>query len=196
MTPQSAMLPLHPSREGTVGWSRWGCPMLLHLLAAPAPPPSLEDGDDVAEHMQIGEVAEATGLSLRTIRHYEEVGLVLPTTRSKGGFRLYSQDDVARLRLVRAMKPLDLTLDEMRDLLELLDALQGDTGQSERPREVLVDRLGMYRMVAVGRVRALREQLAAAEAFADRLRVEIDRHAGDPASPAPRRSARARGRGR
>ena len=159
--------------------------------------PSLQDGDDVvAEHMQIGEVAEATGLSLRTIRHYEEVGLVPPSARSKGGFRLYSEDDVARLRLVRAMKPLDFTLEEMRDLLELLDALKGDAEESERPREVLVDRLVMYRMAAVGRVRALREQLGVAEAFADRLREEIYRHAGDPAASASPGSARARGRRR
>lgn len=139
---------------------------------------SRADGVDVVtERMQIGEVAQATGLSLRTIRHYEEVGLVRPTARSKGGFRLYTPDDVARLRLVRAMKPLDFTLEETRDLLEVLDTLDsGDDAPSSR--DVLVDRLAMYRMVAVERVRALREQLAAADAFADRLRGEIDRHAG------------------
>jgi DNA-binding transcriptional MerR regulator len=42
------------------------------------------------EHRQSGEVAERTGLSLRTIRYDEEMGLVSPSTRSQGGFRLYS----------------------------------------------------------------------------------------------------------
>ncbi|MFE6489944.1 MerR family transcriptional regulator, partial [Streptomyces sp. NPDC057757] len=49
------------------------------------------------EHMQIGEVATRTELSLRTIRHYEETGLVMPSARSQGGFRLYTEADVARL---------------------------------------------------------------------------------------------------
>lgn len=147
----------------------------------------------MAEHMQIGEVAEVTGLSLRTIRHYEDVGLVLPSARSKGGFRLYSEHDVARLRLVRAMKPLEFTLEETRDLLELLDALKGEHDDAARPREVLVDRLVMYRMAAVGRVRALREQLAVAEAFADRLREEVDRHPATGAAPTGRGTGGARG---
>ena len=49
----------------------------------------------MGEHMQIGEVAERVKLSLRTIRHYEEVGLVPPSARSKGGFRLYTEADVS-----------------------------------------------------------------------------------------------------
>ena len=69
-------------------------------------------------HRQIGEVAEQTGLSLRTIRYYEEVGLVTPSARSAGGFRLYSETDVARLRLIRRMKPLDFSLEEMKDVLQ------------------------------------------------------------------------------
>lgn len=43
--------------------------------------------------MQIGEVAERIGLSLRTIRYYEEVGLVVPSVRSQGGFRLYTEPE-------------------------------------------------------------------------------------------------------
>src|SRR5690348_10590123 len=45
--------------------------------------------------MQIGEVADRIGLSLRTIRYYEEVGLITPSARSPGGFRLYTEDDVS-----------------------------------------------------------------------------------------------------
>ena len=46
------------------------------------------------QHAQIGEVAERTGLSLRTIRYYEEVGLLSPSGRTAGGFRLYADSDV------------------------------------------------------------------------------------------------------
>ena len=74
-------------------------------------------------HMQIGEAAKRIGLSIRTIRHYEDAGLVVPSARSEGGFRLYTDPDLDRLRVVKRMKPLGFTLEEMRDLLRLLDAL-------------------------------------------------------------------------
>ena len=89
--------------------------------------------------MQIGEVAARTELSLRTIRHYEETGLVIPSARSQGGFRLYTEADVARLMVIRRMKPLGFTLDEMRDLLDATDRL--DSGEQPPPaeREELLD---------------------------------------------------------
>lgn len=67
--------------------------------------------------VHIGAVAERTGLSLRTLRHYDEVGLVTPSGRTDGGFRLYSTVDVDRLLLIRRMKPLGFTLEEMAALL-------------------------------------------------------------------------------
>ena len=83
-----------------------------------------------AGRMQIGEVAERIGLSLRTIRYYEEVGLAVPSARSDGGFRLYAEADVERLRVIMQMKPLGFSVEEMRELLELLDA--GDAADPAR----------------------------------------------------------------
>ena len=125
-------------------------------------------------HMQIGEVADQTGLSLRTIRYYEEVGLVRPSSRTTGGFRLYSESDLARLRLVRRMKPLDFSLEEMKDVLEALDALE-DPEQPPEARSQFIDRLKMFREAAEARVEALREQLETAEGFAADLRREFNR---------------------
>lgn len=71
--------------------------------------------------MQIGELADRTGLSLRTIRHYDEVGL-LPASRTEGGFRVYTERDVERLTHIKRMKPLGFSLEEMAELLELLGA--------------------------------------------------------------------------
>jgi DNA-binding transcriptional MerR regulator len=122
-----------------------------------------------AEHMQIGEVAERTSLSLRTIRYYEEVGLVPPSARSQGGFRLYTDSDVERLEVVKRMKPLDFSLDEMRDLLQSLDALDASPATGERA--ALLDRVAMYRELAEQRIEALRAQLETAESFAADLRV-------------------------
>ena len=125
-------------------------------------------------HMQIGEVAEQTGLSLRTIRYYEEVGLVTPSARTTGGFRLYSETDVARLRLVRRMKPLEFSLEEMKDVLSVLDGLEAGDPLSVEHHQ-LVGRLEMYREVTAARVTALKEQLEVAESFASDLRREINR---------------------
>ncbi|OMC41267.1 MerR family transcriptional regulator [Mycobacterium sp. GA-1841] len=85
------------------------------------------------EHLQIGEVAAQTELSIKTIRHYDEVGLVAPSARSAGGFRLYTADDVNRLLAIRRMKPLSFSLDEMRHLLDALDTLNSpDAATAER----------------------------------------------------------------
>ncbi|MDS1116375.1 MerR family transcriptional regulator [Gordonia westfalica] len=75
------------------------------------------------EHFQIGEVAAATELSVKTIRHYDDVGLVAPSARSAGGFRLYTRTDIDRLLVIRRMKPLGFTLDDMRALLAAQDTL-------------------------------------------------------------------------
>ena len=112
-----------------------------------------------AGRMQIGEVAEQIGLSLRTIRYYEEVGLAVPSARSEGGFRLYAEADVDRLRVVVQMKPLGFSLEEMRELLDLLDA----GADADRAR------LAAYREQAAERVATLRRQLRTAEDFATRL---------------------------
>jgi DNA-binding transcriptional MerR regulator len=88
--------------------------------------------------MHIGELAEATGLSLRTIRHYDEVGLLPATTRTEGGFRVYAQSDLERLLVIRSMKPLGFSLEEMAELLEVVDTL-ADGLDHPRERELLED---------------------------------------------------------
>lgn len=83
---------------------------------------------DETATMQIGELADRTEMSLRTIRHYDEVGLLTPSGRSEGGFRLYTHDDYLRLMVIRRMKPLGFSLDEMAELLRVVDALDGGAG--------------------------------------------------------------------
>ncbi|ONK10544.1 MerR family transcriptional regulator [Streptomyces sp. MP131-18] len=129
-------------------------------------------------HMQIGEVAERTGLSLRTIRHYEEVGLVIPSARSKGGFRLYTGTDVERLMVIRRMKPLGFSLEEMRDLLEITDRIAAtDDPPAAEEKERLRERLDAYRKISEARCETLRARLEMAEDFAATLRRRL--HATD-----------------
>ncbi len=131
------------------------------------------------DHMQIGEVAERTGLSLRTIRYYGEVGLVEPSARSRGGFRLYTESDVARLLLIKRMKPLGFSLEETRDLLDTLDRLESGAAD-EGERAELTARLDRFEEAVAARCAALREQLAMAEEFGDRLRERRAATAGRP----------------
>ncbi|WP_199811380.1 MerR family transcriptional regulator [Kitasatospora phosalacinea] len=126
------------------------------------------------KHMQIGEVAARTELSLRTIRHYEETGLVTPSARSQGGFRLYTENDVARLMVIRRMKPLGFTLDQMRDLLEATDRLDADDTLDAHERQALLDRVRGYEQAATEQVEKLRVQLARAEDFARTLHTRLE----------------------
>jgi MerR family transcriptional regulator, copper efflux regulator len=126
------------------------------------------------ELMQIGEVAERTGLSLRTIRYYEEVGLIEPSARSQGGFRLYTDADVERLQVVKRMKPLDFTLDQMRDLLTIIDRLAKPGKLAKAERTQLLGNLLAYREQVRDRREALMAQLTTAEEFTSTLTGHIE----------------------
>lgn len=116
--------------------------------------------------MHIGELADKTGLSLRTIRHYDEVGLLKASGRTEGGFRIYSRDDLSRLILIRRMKPLGFSLEEMTDLLRIIDVLDG-----EGTRDAVVrSELETFIAQAVERRAKLEEQLAMADEFLELLR--------------------------
>ncbi|MET8946058.1 MerR family transcriptional regulator [Streptomyces sp. NPDC004542] len=128
-------------------------------------------------HMQIGEVAARTELSLRTIRHYEETGLVIPSARSQGGFRLYTETDVARLMVIRRMKPLGFTLEQMRDLLDATDRLDSRDALDDGEREALLERVRTYERAAAAQVDKLRVQLARAEEFAATLGARLEQNA-------------------
>lgn len=147
-------------------------PWTTDTLALIAPQHSC--GPAAGRLMQIGEAADRVGLSIRTIRHYEDAGLIVPSARSESGFRLYTEPDLDAV--VKRMKPLGFTLDEMRDLLGVLDALPT---ASDEHRPAPLDRLGMFHTVATARVSALHEQLATAEGFADTLRRRLDQHTPD-----------------
>ncbi|HLS48886.1 MAG TPA: MerR family transcriptional regulator, partial [Actinomycetaceae bacterium] len=112
-----------------------------------------------------------TGLSQRTIRYYGEVELVTPSSRTEGGFRLYTDRDVARLELIKTMKPMGYTLDEMRDVLDVIAHLE-DAPPAGRAQ--VTQELAAIREVAATRRAELASKLAAAESF---LR-QLDEHAG------------------
>jgi len=80
----------------------------------------------MSDHFHIGQAAQETGLSPPTIRYYEQIGLLPPPVRGENGYRLYSQDDLARLRFVKRARLLDLPLEEIGDVMAY--ALDGCCG--------------------------------------------------------------------
>ena len=69
--------------------------------------------------MQIGDLAAKAGVTPRTIRYYEEMGLVEPEERTGGGFRIYSEAQLRRLRIVQSLKDLGFELDRIREFFNL-----------------------------------------------------------------------------
>jgi DNA-binding transcriptional MerR regulator len=102
----------------------------------------------VTATLRIGEVAEQVGVTPRTIRYYEERGLLDREDRPKGAHRTYDEADVVRLReLIRLRDLLGLTLEELVELAEaeteraaIRDRWQGDPSDDER--RALLDRAG------------------------------------------------------
>jgi DNA-binding transcriptional MerR regulator len=129
----------------------------------------------------IGQVAEVVGVSLRAIRHYEDVGLAPPSGRSLGGFRLYTDEDIERLCLVKQIKPLDFSLEEIRAALDARSQLRrGVTG----PRRLAaLESLRSFATRAEDRCRRRDQELSAARELTAALRRELG-----PAHPEAGRS--------
>lgn len=121
---------------------------------------------------QIGEVAEQVGLSLRTVRYYEEVDLLSAPARTEGGFRLYGAEHIEQLLLIKQMKPLGFSIEEMRALLDARKTLEGRA--SARKRKEARDSLERFAELASERCRDLRRQLRSAEQFAKQIRSEAE----------------------
>jgi DNA-binding transcriptional MerR regulator len=101
------------------------------------------------KRLRIGEVARLIGVTTKTVRHYEKVGLLGESERSEAGYRLYAADDLLRLQRIRHLQSLGLSLDRikgvlgepgsgagLRDVLEsLLAEVEGQVGTLERRRD-------------------------------------------------------------
>ncbi len=67
--------------------------------------------------LKVGELARRTGMTVRTLHHYDALGLLKPSTRSEAGYRLYNRDDVARLHAIQALRQVGMPLAEIAGLL-------------------------------------------------------------------------------
>lgn len=106
----------------------------------------------------IGEVCTRTGLSSRTLRYYEELGLLPGVRRSAGGRRVYGEGELERLRFIQRLKALGLSLAEIREL-NAVYAIRGSTRQMlEHLDALLARRLGELD-VRIGELATLREEI-------------------------------------
>jgi DNA-binding transcriptional MerR regulator len=123
------------------------------------------------ELVRVGEVAERLGVSPRTIKYYEELGLVQPETRSPGGFRLYGEEDVRRLKRVLQMKGLGYSLAAIRELLAARDAAQ--EADKATVLRTAVNRLKDREREVTMRIQQMREDLKRAEVLREELQHDI-----------------------
>lgn len=113
------------------------------------------------EGWKVGELARETGLTVRTLHHYDEIGLLRPSGRTPGGHRLYGEADVARLQQVTSLRQLGFALEQIRDLLDR---------RGVSPREVVEMHLSRLREqidlqhALYGRLERIARRLEAAEA--------------------------------
>jgi Cd(II)/Pb(II)-responsive transcriptional regulator len=83
----------------------------------------------MSNSLKIGELAKRTGCLVETIRYYEREGLLLEPARSEGNYRLYKDIHLERLQFIRHCRSLDMTLEEIRDLLRFRDAPDENCGE-------------------------------------------------------------------
>jgi DNA-binding transcriptional MerR regulator len=144
------------------------------------------------DSLQIDEVASRTGLTKRTIRYYEEIGLLRPPTRTEGGYRLFTEADVERLERIKRLRELmNFSLAEIKEHVEA-DELRQQLHQQVKQDIVEYRRLEKLRRLADlttrqveridDKIRQLGELKAEYQARLDRvlLRVKAADEAGAP----------------
>lgn len=101
------------------------------MKETPAPKP------EGVKLLKIGDFARLAGTNLRTLRYYEEIGLLAPASRSPGGFRFYRAEDVNRIEMVHELQCLGLELGPIRELMDTRDAGLSHAEFLERVRAAL-----------------------------------------------------------
>lgn len=137
------------------------------------------------ELLAIGQAAREVGVSVRSLRYYEEMGLLTPTGRTSGGNRLYAPDDLARVRRIRELQQLlGFNLDEVREILgheDHLTRVRHDWAEARDDDRVrLLDEAreayGNLRVQVEAKIRGLvafRDEIDTRIARNDRLREEL-----------------------
>jgi DNA-binding transcriptional MerR regulator len=135
-------------------------------------------------YLQIGEAAGRTGLTQRTLRYYEELGLLKPANRMEGGFRLYSLEDMERIDYIKNLRDvLGFSLAEIRDMVAFEDArsqIKSELHHAEnlaqrRARLVQLKEVAQRQMRIVNEKRQrLKEMRVGIQARIDRINGQLE----------------------
>ncbi len=120
-------------------------PETTALLSGPSAPAVAEDW------LQVGDLAKATGKTVRAIHLYEELGLLKPADRSKGRYRLFTPDALVRVRWIAKLQSLGLSLSEIQELVREQEGSDSALFAAARLREVYLAKLSETR----GKIREL-----------------------------------------
>ena len=107
--------------------------------------------------MHIGELAQTTGVDIETVRYYEKAGLLPAPARAPNGYRVYGLPHLERLAFIRHCRALDMSLAEIKRLLDFVAHPEADCGDIDR---LIDDQLARVR-ARLKSLRALEKQLAA-----------------------------------
>jgi DNA-binding transcriptional MerR regulator len=122
--------------------------------STPSPDPAL---------LKIGDFARLAGTNLRTLRYYEELGLLTPAARSGGGVRYYRHCDLHRLNTIRSLQELELHLDRIRELLDTRRRAR-ERGTFARDVQQALDVQDELLVKRIGEIHEQRAKLAEARA--------------------------------
>ena len=132
------------------------------------PPPA--DGVVAGDLLRVGDLAQRTGKTVRAMHLYEELGLLAPVERSKGGFRLYAPDAEVRVRWIAKLQDMGFSLPDIRELLQQWERSGSATGAMTRIRALYREKLDDTRR-QLERLAALRHELEASVAYLDTCEV-------------------------
>jgi len=116
--------------------------------------------------LQVGDLAKASGKTVRAIHHYEEVGLLRPHARSKGRYRLYDRAALDRLRWIGKLHDLGLSLAQIQDMVRLWESASSAPGAMARIRAVYRAKLDETRQ-QIANLTTLERELSASVEYLD-----------------------------
>ena len=121
----------------------------------------MDMADAQIELLKIGDFAKLAGTNLRTLRYYEELDLLIPASRSQGGFRYYRRTDLNRLNMIHDLQALGLPLERIRELMATRDGKGARKGFIEKVRMALNEQDGLLAK-RVAELEAQRSRIAEA----------------------------------
>jgi MerR family transcriptional regulator, thiopeptide resistance regulator len=115
----------------------------------------------------VGQVADVFGVTVRTLHHYDEIGLLTPSERSRAGYRLYTDEDLTRLQQIVVYRRLEMPLEE---IATLLDSDEDAVAHLRRQREAVMTRLDELTDIVVAIDRALEREMSNEPATTEELK--------------------------